>query len=170
MLVRYNLNDIMRPGKPLPSNELMISKAMEILEASPHGQQLVNFVEKKDIRIEIIATPRPVTYIPQEKLLYVGFNRNNPVSPTYFVLMLAKSLREAQQEAAGIKNPGIESNREEHLKIGMDKYEDIVWFMCAVAYELEKQEAFIAYKFLDELGKMGYDEPIKLYIKQLEEK
>ncbi len=147
----------------------MIEKSLEILEASPHGQQLVNFAEKKNIKIEVIATPRPTTYIPEQDRVYIGFNKNSPVSPSYFVLMMVKSLREAQQEYAGITNPGIESTKEEHLKIGMDKYEDIVWFMCAVAYELEKQEAFSAYMFLDELKKMGYSESIELYKKQLEE-
>lgn len=167
-LVRYNLNDLLRPGKPLPSNTMMVEKGLEILEASPHGQQLVNFVEKKAIRIELIATPRPATYLPHEGLVYVGFNRNNPVSPAYFVLMMVKSLREAQQEAAGIVNPGIESPEAEHFKIGMEKYEDVVWFMCTVAYELEKQEAFTEYRFLDELGKMGYNESIQLYKQQVE--
>jgi len=166
MLVRNNLNDIMRSGKPLPKDEIMIEKALEILETSPHGQQLVNFVEKKEIIIKLISTPKPVTYLPESKLIYIGFNRNNPVSPSYLILMMAGILREAQQEAAGIKHPELHAPLAEHKKVSMAKYEDTVWYICTVAMELNDQDMFTEYKFLDELAKMGYSESLALYIKQ----
>src|SRR3989304_8918674 len=86
---KSNLNDFLKPGQLLPSNEVMIGKALEILELSPHGQQLVNFAEKKGITIKIMATPQPVSYLPEKNLVYVGVNRNNPVFPSRFILMLA---------------------------------------------------------------------------------
>lgn len=161
-----DLNDFLLPGQPLPSDAVMIKKALEILEHSPHGQQLTNFVEKKEIVINILATPQPVTYLPQRKLVYVGFNRNKAPSPSQFILMLAGILREAQQEAAGIKHLDTNAPLEEHKKVSMAKYEDKVWYICTVACELNDQAAFAEYKFLDELRKMGYDEALDLYLEE----
>ena len=144
----------------------MIQKALEVLEMSPHGQQLVNFVEKKQIKIELIATPKPVTYLPEEKLVYIGFNKNNPISPSYFILMMVGIIREAQQEAAGITHPPSEAPAEEHRKTSIAKYQDTIWYMCTVALELNDQKMFAEYKFLDELGKMGYSKALDMYIKQ----
>ncbi len=161
-----DLNDFLQPGQPLPPDSIMIAKALEILEHSPHGQQLTNFVEKKDITIKIVGTAQPVTYLPEKKLVYVGFNRNNAVSPSRFILMLAGILREAQQEAAGIKHPDLKAPLSEHKKASMAKHEDKVWYICTVATELNNQSAFSGYKFLDELRKMGHNESLDLYIKQ----
>lgn len=164
--MRSNLNDFFKPGQILPAHVLMIKKALEVLEASPHGQQLVNFVEKKDIVIKVMAAPQPVSYLPEKNLVYVGFNKNNPVSPSCFILMLAGILREAQQEAAGIKHPRLHAPLSEHAEISMAKHEDKVWYMCAIATELNEQLTFTEYKFLDELRKMGHSEAIDLYMKQ----
>lgn len=161
-----DLNDFLLPGQPLPSDAVMIKKALEILEHSPHGQQLANFVEKKEIDIKIMATPQPVTYLPQKKQVYIGFNRNKAPSPSKFILMLAGILREAQQEAAGIKHLDPAAPLEEHKKVSMAKYEDRVWYTCTIACELNDQAAFAEYKFLDELRKMGYDEPLDLYLQE----
>jgi hypothetical protein len=163
---RGNLNDFLKPGQILPPNAVMIEKALEVLEHSPHGQQLVNFVQKKGIDIQIVSTPQPVTYLPEKDIIYVGFNRNNPVSPSYFILMLAGILREAQQEAAGIKHPRLHAPLSEHLEVSMNKQEDKVWYICAIATELNDQPSFTEYKFLDELKKMGHNEALELFIKQ----
>ena len=130
------------------------------------GQQLSNFVEKKSIAIKIVGTAQPVTYLPEKKLVYIGFNRNNAVSPSRFVLMLAGILREAQQEAAGISHPVLQAPLSEHKKVSMAKHEDKLWYMCTVALELNDQPAFSGYKFVDELRKMGHNESLDLYIKQ----
>ena len=161
-----DLNDFLAPGQPLPSDAVMIAKALEILEASPHGQQLTNFAEKKGITIKIMATPEPVTYIPEKKLVYIGFNHNKAPSPPQFILMLAGALREAQQEAAGYKHLGAEASLEEHEKATMAKFEDQVWYMCTVASELNQQEAFSRYKFIEVLRKMGYSEAVDLFMEQ----
>jgi hypothetical protein len=163
---RGNLNDFFKPGQILPAHVVMIKKALEILEHSPHGQQLVNFIEKKSITIQIMAAPQPITYLPEKNLVYVGFNRNHPVSPSHFILMLAGILREAQQEAAGIKHPRLHAPLAEHIDVSMAKHEDKVWYMCAIATELSDQPTFTEYKFLDELRKMGHNEALELYIKQ----
>ncbi|MEZ0225179.1 MAG: hypothetical protein ACAH83_11540 [Alphaproteobacteria bacterium] len=160
------LNDLLKPGKPLPSDDLMISTALDILNHSPHGQQLSDFVSVNQISIRVMATPHPTTYLPESKLVYVGFNRNNPVSPSRFVLMLAGILREAQQESAGIKHPHLNAPMTEHMKVSMAKHEDKVWYMCTVATELNGLETFGEYKFLDELKNMGHEEALTLYLKQ----
>ena len=160
------LNDLLKPGKPLPSDDLMISTALDILNHSPHGQQLSDFVSVNQISIRIMATPHPTTYLPESKLVYVGFNRNNPVSPSRFVLMLAGILREAQQESAGIKHPHLNAPMQEHMKVSMAKHEDKVWYMCTVGTELNSLETFREYKFLDELKNMGHEEALALYLKQ----
>ncbi len=161
-----NLNDFFKPGAILPPNAIMIEKALEVLEHSPHGQQLVNFVEKKGIKIEIAATPQPVTYLPEKGHIYVGFNRGSPVTPSQFILMLAGILREAQQEAAGIKHPQLHAPLSEHVDVSMAKHEDKVWYLCAVATELDDQAAFKNLKFLDILRQMGHNEALELYLKQ----
>ncbi len=161
-----DLNDVLQPGQPLPADSVMIAKALEILSASPHGQQLANFVEKKNIVIKIAGTPEPVGYLPDKKLVYVGFNRNNAISPGRFILMLAAILREAQQEAAGIKHPDLRAPLEEHKKVSMAKHEDKIWYICTIACELHDQVAFSDYKFLDELRKMGHSEALDLYLRQ----
>ena len=113
-----------------------------------------------------MATPQPQAYLPQSKKLYIGFNRNNPISPARFVIMLAGALREAQQELSGIKLPGFSAPKEEHIKVGMAKFEDQVWYMCTVSVELNSLDIFTEYNFLDELRKMGHTETIELYLKQ----
>lgn len=160
------LDDILKPGHPLPGDDVMIAKALEILNHIPHGQQLADFVRKEKIQVKIMATPQPTTYLPEGKLVYVGFNRNNPVSPSRFVLMLAGVLREAQQEAAGIQHPPLKASLQEHTKTGMAKHEDKLWYICTVACELNDQSLFSDYKFLDELRKMGHNESLELYLKQ----
>lgn len=162
-----DLNDFLQPGQPLPPDEVMIQKALEVLQHSPHGQQLANFVEKKGINIKILATPQPITYLPEKKQVYVGFNKNKAVSPTQFILMLTGVLREAQQEAAGIKHPPLEAPLSEHKKVSLSKHEDKLWYMCTVAKELSDQPAFSGFKFLDELRKMGHNESLDLYLKQI---
>jgi len=166
MMRKYDLNSLLRPDQPLPPGSVMVAKALEILELSPHGQQLTNFAEKKNVAIAVIATPQPVAYLPEKGHVYVGFNHAHPVPPSQFVLMLAGALREAQQEAAGIKLPQVHAPLEEHVKVGMAKHEDKVWYMCTVAYELDEQASLSEYHFLDELGKMGHTESIELFIKQ----
>jgi len=165
-----NLNDFLQPGQPLPSDAVMITKALEILEQSPHGQQLVNFVEKKGITIKIIGMAQPTAYLPERKLVYLGFNRNNAVSPPRFILMLAGILREAQQEAGGVKNPPLEAPLVEHEKTSLAKHEDKLWYICTVASELDANADFAKYKFLDELRKMGHNEVLDLYLKQKNKK
>jgi hypothetical protein len=113
-----------------------------------------------------MATPQPVSYLPQKKMVYIGFNKNKAPSPVQFILMLAGVLREAQQEAAGIKHPELKAPLEEHKKVSMAKYEDQVWYICTVACELNDQEAFSGYKFIEELRKMGYDEALDLFLKE----
>lgn len=160
------LSDLLKPGQPLPSDDAMISKALEIIEQSPHGQQLVDFARINNISIKIMAAPQPVTYLPESKTAYVGFNRKNPVSPSAFVLLLAGVLREAQQEAAGIKHPPLQAPLQEHMNVSLSKQEDKVWYICTVATELNAQKAFTGYNFLDELRKIGHDEALDLYLKQ----
>lgn len=166
MNAKPTLDDILRPGQPLPPDDIMIAKGLEILNHSPHGQQLVDFVQKESVQIKIMATPQPTTYLPESKLVYVGFNRNNPVSPSRFVLMLASILREAQQESAGIKHPNLHAPLQEHMKVSMAKHEDKVWYLCTVSCELSDLDSFMEYNFLDELRKMGHDESLELYLKQ----
>lgn len=160
------LNDFLKPGQPLPSDEVMVSTALDILNHSAHGQQLVDFVRINNIAIRIMSTPQPTTYLPEPNLVYVGFNKNNPVTPSRFVLMLAGILREAQQESAGIKHPSLKAPLEEHMKVSMAKHEDKIWYICTVGCELNDQETFTEYNFLDELGKMGHHESLELYLKQ----
>jgi len=161
-----NLNNLLKPNQPLPPDDVMIAKALEILELSPHGQQLSNFVEKKSVTVKIMATPQPVAYLPQKDLVYIGFNRNNPVSPSRFILMLAGVLREAQQEAAGIKHPPLQAPVSEHINVSMAKHEDKVWYLCTVAKELNSLEILKDYKFLDELRKMGHNEALDIYLSE----
>jgi hypothetical protein len=160
------LNDFLRPGSALPADEVMIDTALDILNHSPHGQQLADFVRINNIRIRIISTPQPTTYLPESTLVYIGFNRNKPISPTRFVLMTAGILREAQQESAGIKHPQLNAPMQEHMKVSMAKHEDKVWYMCMVASELNDQFVFSEYGFLDELRKMGHNEALELFQKQ----
>lgn len=160
------LNDLFKPGQPLPEDKVMIATALHILTHSPHGQQLADFAKKENLDIRIMATPQPTTYLPEPKKAYVGFNRNNPVSPSRFVLMLAGLLREAQQEGSGIKHPHLHAPLQEHMKVSMAKHEDKIWYICTVAVELNDQEMFTEYNFLDELRKMGHDESLALYLKQ----
>lgn len=161
-----SLSDFFKSNKSLPADSVMITKALEILALSPHGQQLVNFVEKKDIIIKIIATPQQLSYLPESGVVCIGINKNNPGSPSRFILALAGILREAQQEAAGIKHPPLHAPLSEHMDISLAKQEDKVWYMCAIACELAGQEIFTEYKFLDELKKMGHNEALELYIDQ----
>jgi hypothetical protein len=160
------LNDLLKPGKPLPEDDVMVSTALDILNHSPYGQQLADFVRVNQIQIRVMATPQPTAYLPESKLVYIGFNRNNPISPARFVLMLAGILREAQQESAGIRHPHLTAPLQEHMKVSMAKHEDKVWYMCTVACELEALGTFDDYKFRDELKKMGHDEALTLYLKQ----
>lgn len=160
------LEQFFSPGQPLPPDEVMVEKALDILNHSAHGQQLADFVSLNQISIKVMATPQPTTYLPDSKLVYVGFNRNNPVSPARFVLMLAGILREAQQESAGIKHPHLHAPMQEHMKVSMAKHEDKVWYMCTVACELGDLEPFSEYKFVDELKKMGHSDALALYLKQ----
>lgn len=167
MAITPRLDDIFKPGQPLPPDDVMIAKALEILTYSPHGQQLANFAEKEKMQLAVMATPQPVTYLPEPRKGYVGFNRNKPPSPPAFVLMVAGLLREAQQESAGIKHPAITAPLDEHLKVSMAKQEDKLWYMCTVAYELNSLGMFTEYKFLDELRKMGHHDAVDLYLKQV---
>ncbi len=161
-----SLDDLFRPGQPLPADDVMVAKGLEILNYSPHGQQLVDFVQKEAVQIRIMATPQPTTYLPESRLVYIGFNKNIPVSPSRFVLMLTGILREAQQETAGIKHPNLHAPLQDHMKVSMAKHEDKVWYLCTVACELNDLDLFTEYNFLDELRKMGHDESIDLYLKQ----
>ena len=167
---RLDLNEILMPGQPLPNDEEMVRQALEILEYSPHGQQLTDFVKKDGITVKVVPTPQPVSYLPESKLIYIGMNRNNPVSPCGFILMLAGILREAMQESMGIMHPPLHASVAEHEKVSMAKHEDKLWYMFTIAFELNDLNMFTEYKFLDELGKMGYSESLALYLKQEQSK
>jgi hypothetical protein len=161
------LEDFLKPGTPLPPDEVMIAKALEILDQSPHGQHAAEFARREKIDIRIIGTPQPVTYVPEAHHVYIGFNRNKPLSPQAFVLTLAGLLREAEQEAEGIKHPPLTAPREEHIKVEFAKDKDKLWFMCTVAAELDSQSTFSQYRFMDELRKIGLGEIVDLYMKQV---
>lgn len=166
MGITPRLETIFKPGAPLPPDDVMIGKAIEVLNYSPHGQQLVNLVEQEKIDIAIMATPQPTTYLPEPRKAYVGFNRNKPINPSRFILMLAGVLRSAQQDIAGIKQPALNASLEEHTKVGLAKEEDKLWYMCTTAKELDALDLFTEYKFLDELRNMGYSEIVELYLRQ----
>lgn len=161
-----DLNTLLQPGQSLPADEVMIAKGLEILEQSPHGQRLVEFSQKEKVAIQLIGTPEPTAYLPETRKAYIGFNKNAPLSPSAFVLTLAGLLRESQQEANGIKHPPAEAPEDEHIKTSMAKQEDKLWYMCTVAVELDDQDQFTKYNFLDELRKMGHTEIVDLYLKQ----
>jgi hypothetical protein len=161
-----DLNTLLSPGQDLPPDNVMIAKALEILEQSPHGQRLAEMVTQEGIEIRIMATPRPVAYLPETRKAYIGFNRADPLSPIAFVLTLAGLLREAEQELGGIRHLPAEAPESEHLKTSLAKHEDKLWYMCTVAKELDTLEQFTKYYFLDELRKMGHDEIVDLYLKQ----
>lgn len=161
-----NLNELLKPGDPLPADEVMIAKAFEILEHSPHGQRLVDMTRKESIEIKIIATPTPTAYMPETRKIYIGFNRNHPISPSTFVVTLAGILREAEQELGGLKLHPPTSTEQEHVKTALAKHEDKLWYMCTVAIELDDQDTFAQYYFLDALRKMGHTEIVDLYLKQ----
>jgi hypothetical protein len=160
------LEDFLKPGQPLPADDVMIAKALDILNHSPHGQRLVDFVQQEKINIHIMATPQPVAYLPDTRKVFIGFNRANPLSPSAFILILTGILREAEQEAGGIKHPPVSAPRTEHVKTSLAKHEDKLWYMCTVAVELDAQDTFSKLNFLDELRKMGHDEIVNLYLKQ----
>lgn len=163
-----SLNDMFKPGQPLPPDDVMISTALDILNQVPHGQQLVDFASVNFIQVKVISTPQPVAYLPDSKTVYIGFNPNHPISPQRFILALASMLREAQQEAAGILHAGVQEPLDEHKKRGIAKFEDKVWHMCTIACELNSLELFAEYGFLDTLRQMGYDESLALFLKQQE--
>lgn len=160
------LDDIFSPGKPLPPDEVMIRTGLNILNHCPHGQQLAEFAKAERIAVKIMATPYPTTYLPDPHQAFIGFNRNNPISPSRFVLMLAGVLREAMQEAHGIRHPSLNAPLEEHMRISMAKQEDRVWTMCTIAIELNSLETFSEYNFLEELRKMGHKEALDLILKE----
>lgn len=161
-----DLATFFQPGQELPPDNVMVVKALDILNHSAHGQQLTDFVSVNQISVKVMSTPQPVSYLPETKSVFVGFNRNNPVSPARFVLMLGGILREAQQEMAGIKHPHLQAPMQEHMKVSMAKHEDKVWYMCTIACELNDLDAFKDYQFTDELKKMGHAETFALYLKQ----
>ncbi len=166
MGITPRLDSIFKPGAPLPPDTVMIAKALEILDYSPHGQQLRNLAGEEHIDIAIMATPQPTAYLPEPRKAYIGFNRNNPVSPSRFVMMLAGLLRTAQQDLNGIIRPPLNAPLEEHKKVGLAKEEDKLWYMCTVAKELDSLDIFTEYKFLDELRNMGYSEIVELYLRE----
>ncbi len=160
------LNDLFKPGQPLPPDNVMIATGLNILNYSPHGQQLVQFAKDNQISFQIISLPHPTVYLPEPHKAYIGFNRGNPITPSRFVLMQASILRESMQEFAGIRHPSLSAPLEEHKKISLAKHEDIIWYICTIAYELSNQDMFSEYNFLDELRKMGHDESLALFLKQ----
>jgi hypothetical protein len=160
------LDTLLNPTAPLPADDVMIAKALEVLTHSPHGQKLVDLTRKESIEIRLIPTPQPSAYLPDTRLAYIGFNRANPISPSRFILMLAGILREAEQELAGIKMPPFTAPEQEHVKVSLVKHEDKLWYICTVACELNDLNYFTDYKFLEELEKMGYGEVLALYLKQ----
>lgn len=166
MGITPRLETIFKPGTPLPPDDVMIAKALEILGYSPHGQQLANLVASEGIVISITATPQPTAYLPEPRRAYIGFNRERPISPSRFILMLAGLLRTAQQELAGIRLAPLTASLEEQAKAGLAKEEDKLWYMCTISDELNGLDIFTEYKFLDELRNMGYAEIIELYLKQ----
>lgn len=166
MGITPRLETIFKPGAPLPPDDVMIAKAVEILNYSPHGQQLANLIDQENIQLSIMATPQPTVYLPEPRKGYIGFNKVKPVSPSRFVMMLAGLLRSAQQDINGVSRPPLNASLEEHKKIGLAKEEDKLWYMCTVAKELDALDLFTEYKFLDELRNMGYSEIVELYLRQ----
>jgi hypothetical protein len=144
----------------------MIAKALDVLNHSAHGQQLVDMVRVNQIQIQIMATPQPVTYLPDTRKPYIGFSRLHPVTPVRFIMMLAGVLREVQQELAGVVHPPLTAQLDEHLRVSMAKHEDKLWYMCTIAWELDQQKTFSGFNFIETLRKMGHNEAVGLFLKQ----
>ncbi len=166
MAITPRLETLFKTGAPLPPDDELIASALETLNFSPHGQQLVNLAQQEGIEIAIMATPQPTTYLPEPRKAYVGFNRNNPITLSRFVLLLAGLLRSAQQEISGVKQPPLSAPMDEHTKTGLAKEEDKLWYMCTVAKELDTLSIFPEYNFLDTLRNIGYSEIVELYLRQ----
>ena len=62
-----SLQDFLKPGVPLPADDLMIAKALDILNHSPHGQQLADFARTGRVAIRVIGTPQPRAYLPDTR-------------------------------------------------------------------------------------------------------
>ena len=124
-------------------------------------------VEGEYIKIAVINTKREISYVPKSREVYVGVTTKNPTHPARFVLLLADALLEAKMELEGMEQPSLKEPKEKYVSKTAERKAKKVAELCSIAFDLDQQEEFKAFKFIDEMHAMGHDKAIDVFIGSL---
>ena len=137
-----------------PDEGAQLQQAYALLQQSATGNELLQFAQQNQIAVRMIKNKNATGYIPQSKTIYIGTPVNGAVSTPMLALLVAGAIREAQQELKGFMPPDETKDLQQHLTINHAKRADVLYYQCAVAYEVS--ETGDNKEILDEMRKIGH--------------
>lgn len=137
-----------------PEENTLLQSAYSLIQKSETGNQLLAFAQQNEITVRLIKNKTASGYIPQSKVIYVGLPVTGQMKPEMLALLITGGLREAQQELKGFKPPDETKDLQQHLTINHAKRADVLYYQCAVSYEVSNSTD--NKEILDEMRKIGH--------------
>lgn len=146
----------------------IIDYALGMLSLSEKGQQLLDFVNEKQIKISVLRGRQSRDYTPQENSVYVSVSEDMPITDPDITIHMAGALRAAMQEFdPNLRKPDIDKGESFFVHRMGEKSDDKLIWQAIIVYELgnfaNKPE------FIDSFATMGYYSLIQAYEKDLTE-
>ena len=137
-----------------PDEGALLQNAQALLQQSGTGAELLAFSEQNQVEVRLIKNKSASGYIPQSKVVYIGAPVTGVLTPSMLALLIAGGIREAQQELKGFMPPDETKDLQQHLTINHAKRADVLYYQCAVAYEINESAG--NKEILDEMRKIGH--------------
>ena len=153
-------------GYEHPNAESILSGARKILEFTASGQDLLKFMEEKDIEIKVLKDNKTSGYIPSAEIGVIACPATQKKTYPSTVLNLISVIREAQQEDMGFARPSPHLSEDEYVKKDLEKQEDIYVIQFHTAYQLWKNSSIS--DLIDAMKKEWDPEAIDAFINYME--
>ena len=151
-----------------PNSDKIIAAACHALELSTTGKMLLDYAKGADIRMLALSTQTEAGYSPDGQQVYIGVPAGQEMGNAAVIIQLVSGLREAMQEDMDeLKRPSFEWDRHQFAQRHVDRGRDKRYHICAVAHDLITQHKMR--ELFDEMTRIGYDEILEAYGKDLEE-
>ncbi|HCK33193.1 MAG: hypothetical protein CMH32_02685 [Micavibrio sp.] len=155
-----------KKGYDHPRGEDILQGAKRILGYSATGQELLTYIDEKDLTIKVLKDDKDSAYISAAKLAVLTCPASQNKAYPSTVLDLIRIIREAQQEELGYPRPSPHLPDDEYLEKIHEKQEDIFVKQFKVAYDLWKNMDIV--DLLNQMKKDGDEQYINNYVNHME--
>ncbi len=150
-----------------PYSQSIIDSALDVIGQTETGQVLIRACKKGGIPIHVIKGTGQSGYSAQARIIYLQVSGKKEKADSDDILSLIKAMREADQELIGLTAPDPMKDIMKYATVMHTKNLDSIVYVCKVVKELTNSS--ILTDLLDGLGKLGYGNVYKAYLKNASE-